>query len=765
MLTLLPDLFAPVWDPANPGANWHEVITVEEALDREFETDAMILPYYVERHDGSSWSWVSLSPRLKKQHVTDLESHGYRVRCRYGILDVDDREAHARDAEASISWRQAAHEAIDRLVPGAALYDTRRGLRVIWRLPIDLAVEQYEDELTRARRVLAEANFPADPLPWNQAFRLPRVVRDGVPQRRWIRSCSPAVWSPPAAPRAAKATQGSKPSTVDRFRLPEYVGKGERHDTLKRLAASLRAQGLERDEILLGLQDADSRVCDPPVGSTPDGKRELDQLADYYGSLPGGKSEQFRSSSETIAFEAAGIVPFARGDARELAERLLALVEEPTRGHGPDGGVVEAVVAEGKFWVYSPGTGLWGAVDRDYLHARVLDFAGMPVEAGNDKSGAPKFRSLRLRSADAIDAVRAAYWRRAQPGFFRQAPVGLALADGFIEITPAGELHHHPHAPRWRARMGYDFAYTDEAPSLWSSFQHQVFDPHGEASEQMIRFLDEACGAGLVGIAPRYAKAVLCLGDGSNGKSATLYVIEACFPEQTVSALAPHQFKNDHYMLAELVGKRLNLCSEVSATMIDSKAAADLKLAIRGERMTTRRIAESPFDFCPQALVIGALNALPRVQDVSTGFFRSWACLPFLRKFEPAEQDVNLPKRIVELDRQRIVCHWLRSAAELVRRGHYDEPDVSKEVVQDWRKGLDPILQFVDDALEPDETGSTFDALFQAFRQWCQRSGYAEMEKATFARRFADPCRAKFGAKFSGPTTKRQKVYLCRSID
>lgn len=771
MLTLLPDLYAPTWDPARPAENWHETRTIEEILAVEYPTDAMILPYFIEEAaPGGGWRWMALSPRLEKRHVADLEAHGYRVRFRYGILDIDDRAAHASGQEAVPAWRQLAHQALEAMAPGAVRYDTRRGLRLVWRLRHEMGVAEYEAELAAAREAAKDAGHPADACPWNQLMRVPRGVRDGVMQRRDIFGLVPAVWTPPAAAKPPKLTPTrplaaapAGPSTVERFRLPDYVPSGERHETLKRLAASLRAQGLERDEILLGLHDADSRVCEPPVGSTAAGQRELENLADYYGNLPAGKSEAYRATAQTVAFEAEGIVPFARGDARELAERALTDLEEASRGFGEDGGTVKIVQDEGKLYAYNGTTGLWEPIPTSRLHRKIVDYAGTPVQSGNAKDGSPKFRPLKLSARDVKDAAQAAYWLRTDERFFATAPVGVVMGKEFCEVTPAG-VRRHPIAPRWRARAGYAFPYTEDEPQAWHEFLRDVWQPEDER-ERMIQFFDEACGAGLVGIAQRYQKAIALLGGGANGKSTVLFVVEACFPAGTVASLSPHQFSANGYHLAELVGKRLNLCTEVSPTVIDGRVAADLKTAIRGEKMMVRRIYESPFELEARVLVIGALNALPRVADTSHGFFRSWAILAFTRQFLPHEQDPGLGKRVVEQDRPRIVSRWLRAACELVARGHYDEPKLSQDAVAEWRQGLDPILQFVDDGLEPDEAGTSHDTLYQTFRQWAERNGYAAVDKGVFSKRFADPARAKYGAKYGGPRDKRIKFYKCKPID
>jgi len=769
MITILPDFKVPSWDPKHFDSGWHDVMGLEEALLTSWPTDAMLLPYFIEeRQPDGTYKPLPVAPRLRKSDLAFIEEQGFRVRFRWGILDLDNATAHGDKSEASDEWRAEVRAVLARVAPAATTYDTRSGMRVLWRLADDLTVPQYEDELHNAALCLEQAGVAVDRLPWNQCHRLPRVVRDGVPQSRWVDPEAPGVWVPrPKATVTPRTT--SQSLRWQKFALPREVGPGERHAMLKGLAASLRAKGFSREEMLDALQQADLEVCKPPVQSEPDGPAEIESLVNHFCRLDPGLSPEFKAQAAlpppppTPQADAAP-EPMRRGDSKEIADRVIALLEAPTHGHGPDGGVVPLVYAEGLCWLYQPDRGIYGQVSDSMIAQKIMALAGTPVVSGVTKDGVVKYRLLQISARTVDDVVKCIQWQREDAEYFTKAPHGVAFTSGFAQVSE-GTVQQWGHSPIWRARFAYDFAWTDEPPQMWLEFQRQVYSPLGqEDGDRCARVLGEMCGASLCGFAPRYEKMAYLFGVGSNGKSVELNTISACFPPGTVSYYSPNEL-DSVYAQAELVGKLINLASEMPAIMIDQKESATIKKIVSGEPLNARRIYKSPFMFRPKCLLIASLNGLPKVADRSDGFYRRAILLPHLRQWMAGEQDVNLADRLIAADKQRIVCWWVRAAATLLARGRYDEPKISREYVEEWRKGLDPVRIFVEDALEPDEQGTSCPLIYQHYRTWAQRQGHTVEDSSTFWRRFSSLAQSRYGAALCGPKNQREKRYFVKFIE
>jgi len=172
-------------------------MALRDALTTHHTTDAHAAAVTVPSEDTS--------PRLKKTARAALRGTGAALGCAFADLDRTDHAPWPDHDTAAAAVALAA-----TLWPGAGVYGTRAGLRLVWALatPVPLA---------QARRWLAawHAHCAADPATaalaalglhlddsapqWTRGFRLPRVVRDGVAldPPMALDGLVPLVWSPP----------------------------------------------------------------------------------------------------------------------------------------------------------------------------------------------------------------------------------------------------------------------------------------------------------------------------------------------------------------------------------------------------------------------------------------------------------------------------------------------------------------------------------------------------------------------------------------
>ena len=760
MITLLDDCTA-VWapragDPASFALNWWPVAELVESLCAPWDSDLFFLPFCVQGLQAGVWQPVpeACAPFLTPTTVSLLAASNLRIRFAYGVMDFNCPEVKGSKKPAPDVWRQQVRLLVAQAAPGCLRYDTRAGLRCVWALPQGLDEVGYEAMLGDARAVFVQAGLQPAALPWHTPMRLPRVRRDGVLQDYWRDLCQPAVWSAPGAAPAKRLHKAAcTPPVQLGFAMPTRVAQAGRYDALKALAGALVAQGRQRAGVLAELYAADKRCCDPPLASEYGGHAEIAALLDFAVlAASGAAAFEPRVLSERV---------LGRGDSTEIAECVIEDFEEVSRGYGIDGDVVQMVFDLGLLWRYDAQRGVWTEVEQAYLVKRILKYANTTVQCGEYKSGEPKTRLLALSYKQAEDIAKCIAAKRDRRNFFARAQRGVALRDGFVTVH-GGLRVRQPHAPSNGATFCYDFDWTDEPPAALFHCLDSLWADRTELERDQLKvILGELCGAALCGFAPDYQKGCMCFGSGANGKSTLFDIIEGCFPDATVAHMAPHEL-GQPYNAAELVGKRLNICSEIPSVKIDNLSATAIKKVITADPLTTRRIFGSPFTFRTVCGVLANLNGLPKVEDLSDGFFRRWFILPFTMKFEGDADIKGLARQVLLEDRQRIVCWMLQCAAALVKRGHYDEPECSALIVREWRKGMDPVLGFLDDGCEPFPLGTPCAEIYQGFNLWCTKNGYAQMDSAAFFRRFAPIARSKFGAGHSGSFDERVRIYMLR---
>ncbi len=410
-----------------------------------------------------------------------------------------------------------------------------------------------------------------------------------------------------------------------------------------------------------------------------------------------------------------GAVTFGRGDHVELAERLLERLASD---------VEDLVYNEGAMYRYSPTSGLWERVDHAEMSCAVQDFAGVPA--------GPKGTPLRLRHNDVVGAIQCARERRAREDFFSQAPPGLAFKNGFVEVRAEG-IKLHEHSPRWRARAGYPFDYEPKATTLaWSRFLSDIFRDDTDREEKAA-FMLMFAGASLAGIASRYQRCAVLLGDGNNGKSTLIEILRAAMPAGACCAIPPQDWRKD-YRLAELAGRRFNAVSELPET--DILESETFKAVVTGDATSARQIYEKAFELRSIAGHLFAANALPGVADMTTGFWRRFVVLRFSRTFTAGETNPNIATEIIAAELPGIVSGLLEAARVVLASGSYIVPKSADGEIAEWRLSADSVANFLrEETREPknEMEWSRAGSLYSSYRMWCWENGFHPVSSKKFA--------------------------------
>lgn len=407
-------------------------------------------------------------------------------------------------------------------------------------------------------------------------------------------------------------------------------------------------------------------------------------------------------------------IAFVRADHVELAGALL-------RELGND-----LVGDLGGLHAYDEAAGVWNAVPSGVQSLKVQGFAGTPAGA----TGKP----LRVSIGDVRGAQTLAFDQVACEGFFADAPIGVAFANGFVSLDDRG-LTLHPHSKDHRARFAFPFEYVDGARSdTWDSFLHALFRDDNDRDEKSA-YLAEFFGAALLGLAPRYQRATVAKGLGENGKSKFGDIISAAMPPGAVCSIPP-QDMGQEYRRAMLAGKRLNVVNELPEAEIISSES--FKAIVTGDAIVGRHIREAPFMFKPEAGHYFAANRLPGTNDQSEGFWRRLVVIEFNRTFknDPA-RDPDIANKIIRNDLPAVVGWMLGGAARLMKVGKYTLPASHARALEDWRMSADQAALFIRECTEDDPTAATGGVdLYNAYRAWAPFAGHRNfLARNTFGAR------------------------------
>lgn len=259
--------------------------------------------------------------------------------------------------------------------------------------------------------------------------------------------------------------------------------------------------------------------------------------------------------------------------------------------------------------------------------------------------------------------------------------------------------------------------------------------------EEMIAFLQRAAGYALTASVQEECFFVFC-GGGSNGKSSFLNALAAVvgpyastapaglLMETRVDKATPSQQAG----LATLVGTRLVIASETDDAAHISEA--QVKAITCKDRISAKRMYESPFEFTPTHHVFLTTNHKPSVSGTDDGIWRRIHLVEWTHRMVDCDRDNYLAEKLLA-ERPGILRWMVEGCREWKNIGLSPPPSV-KEALQRYRQEQDTMGAFVAERLEMDVHGEIKKAqMRQAYEAWCDEQGNKPFGSKRFAQEMA----------------------------
>jgi len=149
---------------------------------------------------------------------------------------------------------------------------------------------------------------------------------------------------------------------------------------------------------------------------------------------------------------------------------------------------------------------------------------------------------------------------------------------------------------------------------------------------------------------------------------------------------------------------------------------------------------KDPFSFKPFVRLIASTNNMPRLLDLSDGFFRRLVILSFNRQFRDSEKDPHLEDKL--LKELPGIFRWAIAGLQRMRSREVPKFVVPKSSVtagELYKEESDPVKMFADEALAvvPSKGMIPLD-LYSGYSTWCRGYGFQPLNKNNFGKRLAD---------------------------
>ncbi|PIQ90205.1 MAG: hypothetical protein COV71_05805 [Candidatus Omnitrophica bacterium CG11_big_fil_rev_8_21_14_0_20_41_12] len=232
----------------------------------------------------------------------------------------------------------------------------------------------------------------------------------------------------------------------------------------------------------------------------------------------------------------------------------------------------------------------------------------------------------------------------------------------------------------------------------------------------------------------KYEKALFTIGEGANGKSTILHILQQILGKRNYSSVPLELFNNPHYT-ANFYNRLANISIETNAksSVYDSL----MKAVISGDTISADLKYQNVIQFNPFCKLIFALNSMPRVDDKTDAFYRRIIVLRFNRQFKEDEQNKNL-KHELEVEMDGIFAWMVEGLRRLRQRGYFELSTGIKQEVEEYRKENNNVLTFVEEEcnLESDAIISKQE-LYNSYSEWCKKNGYKSLAKKKFGKELA----------------------------
>jgi putative DNA primase/helicase len=537
-----------------------------------------------------------------------------------------------------------------------------------------------------------------------------------APCPQWILDWLEENKKPTNVPKTSQNQSGVGQTTNAADIIPE----GQRNETLHRTACSLRAKGLDYNQILGAIFVMNEQQCQPPLEDA-----EVFCLVESACKHEPGASmdrkKAGRPKKDVAALEAQlaafGIEDLNdTGNARRLVQNFGDVIRYCY-------GMKDWLVWDGTRWRIDNS----GQMER-FIKAtaeRIRDEA----TCFDEKSAACQAILAHASKSLEQHKIRAAKDNAASEaaiGIEREAldadPFLLNVANGTIDLR-TGELlpHFKGNFITQMAHVSYD---PEASYPEWMAFLLEIMD----GDEELVEYLQRVVGYALTGDISEQC-VFICYGRGANGKSTFIETIHALFGDYSQSTkFSTFTEKGDH-ALAILAGFEKTRLVTASETRAEAALAEDLiKEITGGEAITAKALYKMPFTYHPQFKLILSANHRPPIRHQDHGTWRRIRLIPFEVTIPKHQQRRDLPD--VLRDELPGILTWAVQGCLAWQQGRQDggdglkTPEVVLHATEEYKNDMDTIADFLRDKFVLDASYKVEQKrVFPMYQEWNQANG------------------------------------------
>lgn len=313
-------------------------------------------------------------------------------------------------------------------------------------------------------------------------------------------------------------------------------------------------------------------------------------------------------------------------------------------------------------------------------------------------------------------------------------PDYLNCCDGVLDTTTGDILKHDPGLLMSKCTRVHLHGERDGDRFM------QFLDEVQQGDKEMIQFIQQVLGSGLVYGNPNEELYLLHGESTRNGKSTLLNAVSYVLGDYAKAAdfkTFSEQGKNADSSratpdLARLHNARFVTVAEPSQSM--SLDVARVKQLTGGNVVVTRGLNESFFEYTAEFKLYFDTNHYPRVNDRTLFSSDRVVVVPFSHHFTKKEIDPTLKKQFQKPETVNFIFWWLFDGLKLSRTAEFKKrPQKVEDATRDYELREDKFGDFMEECLVPDSrviwknghkpSRIPLSVLYKFYEDWCGMTG------------------------------------------
>ena len=317
---------------------------------------------------------------------------------------------------------------------------------------------------------------------------------------------------------------------------------------------------------------------------------------------------------------------------------------------------------------------------------------------------------------------------------FDRNPV-LSFQNGTLEIE-TGKFRDFSQADYCSIIMDYDYDAEARCPE-WERFIEDVTDEEPRRAENL-QFI-----AGYTLFSDcRHQKVFILVGNGGNGKSVYLEIIQKLFGDKNVTHIEPTGLAKEFERI-RLKDSLLNIGSDINSDFSKGEIREWLLKVADGTSIQACYKGMNHVDFIPRCKLVYACNALPTAEIIN-GLNRRMQFIDFPCQYvetpdpknpKQKQRDINLVSKLnAELPG---IFNWAYAGYKLLCTvGYFTDTPEQQTLMQEFEQTSNPVLVFCDDR---DFNGEiTRDDIYYWYTLWCEDTGHKPLSRERFMPKFRE---------------------------